>query len=157
MQQGNHRSCRVADLHISCQRKGMSSALTATIYIGSRAGVNYFVNKLILRSDFENKDGYVESNKINKELHSLIRSLSWRGWSSCFYLQFFLVLNCVCRCAADIYFCMYNEQTDSHLIDSLLYCSTFTAPTCSNANASSSGSSYSLPAKLHKRVHAGPS
>jgi hypothetical protein len=30
----------------------------------------------------------------------------------------------------------------------------YIAPTCFNANASSSGSSYSLPAKLHKRVNA---
>jgi hypothetical protein len=49
---------------------------------------------------------------------------------------------------------MYNEQTNAHLIDSLLYCSLFIAPTCFNANAPSSGSSYSVPAKLHKCVHA---
>jgi hypothetical protein len=49
---------------------------------------------------------------------------------------------------------MYNEQTNTNLIDSLLYCSLFIAATCFNLNASSSGSSYSLPAKLHKRVHA---
>jgi hypothetical protein len=48
---------------------------------------------------------------------------------------------------------MYNELANAHLIDSLLYCSIFTAPTCFNANASSSGSSHSLPAKLYKRVH----
>jgi hypothetical protein len=93
MEQGNQRTCCVADLHISCQRKGMSSALTAIIYIGSKARVNYFVNKLILQSEFENKDGYVESNKINKELHFLIWSLNWLGWSSCFYLPFFSYWN----------------------------------------------------------------
>jgi hypothetical protein len=49
---------------------------------------------------------------------------------------------------------MYNEQTNACLIDSLLYCSVFIAPTCFNTKASSSGSSYSLPAKLHERVHA---
>jgi hypothetical protein len=49
---------------------------------------------------------------------------------------------------------MYNEQTNSHLIDSLVYCFIFIAPTCFKANASSSGSSYSLPAKLYKHVHA---
>jgi hypothetical protein len=42
---------------------------------------------------------------------------------------------------------MYNEQTNAHLIDSLLYCSVFIA------YASSSGNSNSLPAKLHKRVN----
>jgi len=30
MEQGNHRSCRAADLHSACQHKVMSSALTAT-------------------------------------------------------------------------------------------------------------------------------
>jgi len=40
------------------------------------------------------------------------------------------------------------------LIDSLLYCSLFIAPTCFNVNASSSGSSHLVPAKLYKRVHA---
>jgi hypothetical protein len=49
---------------------------------------------------------------------------------------------------------MYNEQTNARLINVLLYCSILIAPTYFNANASSSGSSYSLPAKLHKRVHA---
>jgi hypothetical protein len=49
---------------------------------------------------------------------------------------------------------MYNEQTNTHLIDSLLHGSLIIAATCFNANASSSGSSYSLSAKLHKRVHA---
>jgi hypothetical protein len=49
---------------------------------------------------------------------------------------------------------MYNEQTNAHFIDSLLYCSLFIAPACFNANMSSSGSSYLLPAKVHKRVHA---
>jgi hypothetical protein len=48
---------------------------------------------------------------------------------------------------------MYNEQTNANLIESLLHSSILTAATCFNANASSSGSSYSLPAKLHKRVH----
>jgi hypothetical protein len=49
---------------------------------------------------------------------------------------------------------VYNEQTNVHLIDSLLYCSLFIAPTCFNANASSSGISYALPANWHKCVHA---
>jgi hypothetical protein len=49
---------------------------------------------------------------------------------------------------------MYNEQTNAHLIDSLLYSSVFIGLICFNANASSSESSYSLPAKLHKRVNA---
>jgi hypothetical protein len=47
----------------------------------------------------------------------------------------------------------YNKQTNADLIDSLLYCSLFIAPTCFMANAPSSGSSYSVPAKLRKRVH----
>jgi hypothetical protein len=47
----------------------------------------------------------------------------------------------------------YNEQTNAHLIDSLLY-RFFIAPARFNANALSSGSSYTLPAKLHKSVHA---
>jgi hypothetical protein len=49
---------------------------------------------------------------------------------------------------------MYNEQTNAHLVDSILYFSIYTAATCFNVNASSSGSSYSLPAKLRKRVTA---
>jgi hypothetical protein len=50
---------------------------------------------------------------------------------------------------------MYNEQTNAHLIYSLLYrFFVYFAPTSLNANASSSGSSYSLPAKLLTRVHA---
>jgi len=51
---------------------------------------------------------------------------------------------------------MHNEQTNAPLIDSFitLYCSLFIAPTCFNANASSSGSSHSVPAKLHKCVDA---
>jgi len=49
---------------------------------------------------------------------------------------------------------MYNEQTNTHLTDSLLYCSVFITPTCFNVKVSSSGSSHSVPAKLHKRVHA---
>jgi hypothetical protein len=44
---------------------------------------------------------------------------------------------------------MYNEETNAHLINSLLNCSLFIVPTCSNDDASSSGSSYSLPTKLH--------
>jgi hypothetical protein len=44
---------------------------------------------------------------------------------------------------------MYNEKTNAHLIESLGYHSVFIAPTCFNANTSSSGSSYS--------VYAGPS
>jgi hypothetical protein len=35
----------------------------------------------------------------------------------------------------------------------LLYRSLFIAPTCFNTNTSSSGSSHSVPAKLHKRDH----
>jgi hypothetical protein len=45
---------------------------------------------------------------------------------------------------------MYDKQTNAHLIDSLIYCSLFITPTCFKASASSSGSSYSVPAKLHK-------
>jgi hypothetical protein len=48
---------------------------------------------------------------------------------------------------------MYNEHTDAHLIV-LLYCSLFIAPTRFKANTSSSESYNSVPAKLHKRVHA---
>jgi hypothetical protein len=50
--------------------------------------------------------------------------------------------------------CIYNEQTNAHIIHSLLHSSIFITPTCSNTNASSSGSSYWVPAKVHKRVHA---
>jgi hypothetical protein len=51
--------------------------------------------------------------------------------------------------------CITNKQTNKHtLTDNLLYCSIFFPPTCFNANASSSGSSCSVPAKLYKRVHA---
>jgi len=46
------------------------------------------------------------------------------------------------------------KQTNAHLIDSLLYCSLFGATTCFNINASWSGSSHLVPAKLHKHVHA---
>jgi hypothetical protein len=42
---------------------------------------------------------------------------------------------------------MYNEQTNAHLNDYLLYSSLFIAPTCFDANASSSGRSHSVPAK----------
>jgi len=42
---------------------------------------------------------------------------------------------------------MYNDQTNAHLIYSLLYNFLFVAPTCFDANASSSGSSHSMPAK----------
>jgi len=45
------------------------------------------------------------------------------------------------------------KQT-KHLLDSLLYCSLFIAPMCFNVNASSSGSCHSVPAKLHKCIHA---
>jgi hypothetical protein len=58
------------------------------------------------------------------------------------------------NCSGAPFYYMYNEQTNAHLIDSLLYSSIFIAPTCFNANASSSGSSYSLPDKLYKRVNA---
>jgi hypothetical protein len=47
-----------------------------------------------------------------------------------------------------------NKQTNAQLIGSLLYCSLFIAPTCFNTNVSSPGSSYSVSAKLHKRLHA---
>jgi hypothetical protein len=49
--------------------------------------------------------------------------------------------------------CTTNKQTHTWLTayHTLLY---YIAPTCFNANASSSGSSHSVPAKLHKRVHA---
>jgi len=36
-----------------------------------------------------------------------------------------------------IFYYMYNEQTNAHLIDSLFYCSLFITPTCFNTNASS--------------------
>jgi hypothetical protein len=49
---------------------------------------------------------------------------------------------------------MYKEQTNKHLIDSLLHCYVFIVPASFNANTSSSGSSYSVHAKLHKRVYA---
>ena len=49
---------------------------------------------------------------------------------------------------------MYIEQTNAHLIDSVLYCSLFIVSTCFNAKVSSSGSCYLVPAKIHKRVHA---
>jgi hypothetical protein len=49
---------------------------------------------------------------------------------------------------------MYNKQTNAHLIDSLLYAYVFIVPTCFNANASSSENSYSMLAKLYKRVYA---
>jgi hypothetical protein len=42
---------------------------------------------------------------------------------------------------SNIVHCMHNEQTNAHLCDSLLNCSTFVALTCFKANASSSGSS----------------
>src|SRR5215469_13663448 len=45
------------------------------------------------------------------------------------------------------------KSRNEHIIDSLLYCSLFTAPTRFNANVPSSGSCYSVPAKLHKHVH----
>jgi len=48
---------------------------------------------------------------------------------------------------------MYIEQTNAYLMDSLLYCSLFIAPTCCNANASSSGSHHLVPAKLYELVH----
>ena len=48
----------------------------------------------------------------------------------------------------------YNEQTNAHLIDSLLYYSLYIAPAYFNNNTSSSGSTHSVPAKLRKRVHA---
>ena len=49
---------------------------------------------------------------------------------------------------------MYDAPTDAHLTDSLLHCSLFMAHACFNASASSSGISQSVPAKLHKPVHA---
>jgi hypothetical protein len=49
---------------------------------------------------------------------------------------------------------MYNKQRHAHWIDSLSYCSIYTAATRFNAKASSSGSCYFVPAKLHKPVHA---
>jgi hypothetical protein len=56
---------------------------------------------------------------------------------------------CVCECV-----CVYNKQTDAHVMTVCYSVSLFTAPTCFNANSSSSGSSCLLPAKLHKCVHA---
>jgi len=52
-----------------------------------------------------------------------------------------------------IFHYMYNELTNAHLTDSLSYCSLLIAPTCFNTNASSSGSSHLVPAKLCKCVH----
>jgi hypothetical protein len=49
--------------------------------------------------------------------------------------------------------CIMNKQMHTWSTV-LLYCSLFVAPTYFNANTSSSGSSPSVPAKLHKRVHA---
>jgi hypothetical protein len=49
---------------------------------------------------------------------------------------------------------MYNKQTNADLIDSLLYSYVFIVPACFNTNASSSGNSYSMPAKLYTHVHA---
>jgi hypothetical protein len=49
---------------------------------------------------------------------------------------------------------MYNEQTNAHLIDSLLYCSLFIVLTGFSTNAPSSGNSYLVPANLHNRFHA---
>jgi hypothetical protein len=63
---------------------------------------------------------------------------------------------CILEPASEMGICrtsMYNEQTNAHLIDSLLYCSIFIASTCFNANALSSGSPHLVPAKLHKHVH----
>jgi hypothetical protein len=83
-----------------------------------------------------------DANKIIK----IVKALNWNcmcGWRFC--------RNCYKYC---LYVCMYTVQTNTHLIDSSLYCSIFIAPTCFNANASSSGSSYSVPAKLHEHVHA---
>jgi hypothetical protein len=48
---------------------------------------------------------------------------------------------------------MCNEQTNARRIHNLLNCSSFIVPTCFNANSSSSGISYSVPAKLHKDAH----
>jgi len=48
----------------------------------------------------------------------------------------------------------YNEQTNAHVTDAILYSSLFIAPTHFDANTASSASSRSVPAKLHKRVHA---
>jgi hypothetical protein len=49
---------------------------------------------------------------------------------------------------------MYKEQTSTHLITGYYTVSLFIAVTYFNANSSSSESSCSLPAKLHKSVHA---
>jgi len=46
------------------------------------------------------------------------------------------------------------KQTNAHLTDSLLYRSLFIGPACFNINTPSSGSYHSVPAKLHKCVHA---
>jgi hypothetical protein len=53
-----------------------------------------------------------------------------------------------------LYIYIYNEHTNAHLIGSLLNRSLFIAPTYFNANASYSGGSYSVSAKLNERVHA---
>jgi hypothetical protein len=44
--------------------------------------------------------------------------------------------------------CILNKQTHTRLT---VCCSLFIAPTCFNANTSSSGSSNAVPAKVHKR------
>ena len=68
--------------------------------------------------------------------------------SACTRVLFTFILPC-------IFHYMYNEQTNAHLINKfLLYCSLFIALTCFNADTSSSGSPKSVPAKLHKCVHA---
>jgi len=46
-----------------------------------------------------------------------------------------------------------NKQMHN-LLTVLLYCSLYIAPTHFNSNASSSGSSHSVPAKLNKPIHA---
>jgi hypothetical protein len=48
---------------------------------------------------------------------------------------------------------MYNKQTNAQLTDSLLFCSIFIDADGFKVNASSSGSFYSFPARLHKRIN----
>jgi hypothetical protein len=47
---------------------------------------------------------------------------------------------------------MYNEQTNAHLTDSLLYCSVFIAPTCFNSNAGPSQLQHQDTDCIHGRL-----
>jgi hypothetical protein len=77
------------------------------------------------------QEGLAEDYKLNNDEHGT-------------HLKFY---DCRYNSATYTVFICIMKQTNALLIGSLLYCSLFIAPTCFNANASSSGSSYSLPAK----------